>query len=186
MGRPDGVRLEGPEARSRLGDGRCVEADDEASILVAPEGKIGLEDVATEQLYLNLPLKPICSPACKGLCPECGTNRNLGACECVTEDVDPRLAPLLPFKKKLQGLLDRRSTTMPNPKRRHSRARRDKRRAHDALAQPGTSVCTELPGAQAAAPRLPALRVLQGPRGRRTPVGLVEGMISACVPPEPA
>ena len=30
---------------------------------------------------------------------------------------------------------------MPNPKRRHSRARRDKRRAHDALAQPGTSVC---------------------------------------------
>jgi len=31
---------------------------------------------------------------------------------------------------------------MPNPKRRHSRARRDKRRAHDALAQPGTSVCT--------------------------------------------
>jgi large subunit ribosomal protein L32 len=30
---------------------------------------------------------------------------------------------------------------MPNPKRRHSRARRDKRRAHDALAQPGMSVC---------------------------------------------
>ena len=30
---------------------------------------------------------------------------------------------------------------MPNPKRRHSRARRDKRRAHDALAQPGTSNC---------------------------------------------
>lgn len=80
-----------------------VEADDEASILVAPEGKIALEDVAVEQLYLNLPLKPICSPACKGLCPDCGTNRNLGACACVTEDVDPRLAPLLPFKKRLQG-----------------------------------------------------------------------------------
>ena len=30
---------------------------------------------------------------------------------------------------------------MPNPKRRHSRARRDKRRAHDALAQPGVSIC---------------------------------------------
>jgi len=30
---------------------------------------------------------------------------------------------------------------MPNPKRRHSRARRDKRRAHDALPQPGMSVC---------------------------------------------
>lgn len=30
---------------------------------------------------------------------------------------------------------------MPNPKRRHSKARRDKRRAHDALAQPGKSTC---------------------------------------------
>lgn len=30
---------------------------------------------------------------------------------------------------------------MPNPKRRHSKARRDKRRAHDALARPAMSVC---------------------------------------------
>jgi large subunit ribosomal protein L32 len=31
---------------------------------------------------------------------------------------------------------------MPNPKRRHSKARRDKRRAHDALSQPATSLCS--------------------------------------------
>jgi large subunit ribosomal protein L32 len=30
---------------------------------------------------------------------------------------------------------------MPNPKRRHSKARRDKRRAHDALDQPMRSLC---------------------------------------------
>jgi large subunit ribosomal protein L32 len=30
---------------------------------------------------------------------------------------------------------------MPNPKRRHSKARRDKRRAHDALALPALSEC---------------------------------------------
>ena len=78
------------------------DVNDEASTLVAPEGKIGLEDLATEQVYLNLPLKPICSPACKGLCPTCGTNRNLGACGCVPEDVDPRLAPLLLFRRKTQ------------------------------------------------------------------------------------
>jgi large subunit ribosomal protein L32 len=30
---------------------------------------------------------------------------------------------------------------MPNPKRRHSKARRDKRRAHDALAVPALSEC---------------------------------------------
>jgi len=79
------------------------EADDEDSILIAPEGKIGLEDLATEQLYLNLPLKPICTPACKGLCATCGTNRNLSACACEPEVVDPRLAPLLPFRRKIQN-----------------------------------------------------------------------------------
>ena len=30
---------------------------------------------------------------------------------------------------------------MPNPKRRHSKARRDRRRAHDALDMPAISVC---------------------------------------------
>ncbi len=30
---------------------------------------------------------------------------------------------------------------MANPKRRHSKARRDKRRAHDALRPTGTSLC---------------------------------------------
>jgi len=77
-------------------------APDQASILVAPEGKIGLEELATEQLYLNLPLKPICSPDCRGLCPTCGVNRNLGSCDCAEETTDPRLAPLLRFRKKLE------------------------------------------------------------------------------------
>jgi large subunit ribosomal protein L32 len=31
---------------------------------------------------------------------------------------------------------------MANPKRRHSKSRRDKRRAHDAVAPPGWSLCT--------------------------------------------
>ncbi|MDA8019647.1 MAG: 50S ribosomal protein L32 [Thermoanaerobaculia bacterium] len=30
---------------------------------------------------------------------------------------------------------------MANPKRRHSKARRDKRRAHDALRRPATATC---------------------------------------------
>jgi large subunit ribosomal protein L32 len=32
---------------------------------------------------------------------------------------------------------------MPNPKRRHSKARRDRRRSHDALARPAISSCQE-------------------------------------------
>jgi len=85
------------------GDNAGERVDEEADTVMAPEGKIGLEDLAKEQLYLSLPLKPICTPACKGLCPACGANRNLGACGCASDDVDPRLAPLLPFKRKMQG-----------------------------------------------------------------------------------
>ena len=84
-------------------DDDSVEVDENAvEALVAPEGKIGLEDLAREQLYLNLPLKPICRPDCKGLCPVCGVNRNVTACGCATEDVDPRMAPLLEFRKKIE------------------------------------------------------------------------------------
>jgi uncharacterized protein len=78
-------------------------SDDAADTVMAPEGKIVLEDIAKEQLYLSLPLKPICTPACQGLCPACGANRNLGECGCTSDDVDPRLAPLLPFRRKMQG-----------------------------------------------------------------------------------
>jgi len=32
---------------------------------------------------------------------------------------------------------------MPNPVKRHSKARRDKRRSHDALTLPGISICPQ-------------------------------------------
>jgi len=35
-----------------------------------------------ESAALMMPLKPLCSPACKGLCQTCGANLNLKACGC--------------------------------------------------------------------------------------------------------
>ncbi len=34
------------------------------------------ETVVFEQIMLGLPLYPLCTPGCKGLCPSCGTNLN--------------------------------------------------------------------------------------------------------------
>jgi uncharacterized protein len=65
----------------------------------AAEGRVDLAEIAREQLYLNLPLKPICEPGCLGLCPTCGGNRNRIRCDCRSEVVDPRLAPLLELQK---------------------------------------------------------------------------------------
>jgi uncharacterized protein len=65
----------------------------------ADEGRASLADIAVEQIYLHLPLKAICRPDCRGLCPECGTDRNQGRCDCEQAHLDPRLAPLLELKK---------------------------------------------------------------------------------------
>ena len=74
--------------------------EDDASLFYAREGKADLIQIASEQIYLNLPLKPVCQKGCKGLCPHCGANRNVTECGCMGESIDPRLAPLLQFKKR--------------------------------------------------------------------------------------
>ena len=76
--------------------------------ITAPETEIGyyqkdslaLEDVLREQVLLALPVRTLCKPDCKGLCPRCGANRNLQACNCETGPSDPRW-------EALSGLRDR-------------------------------------------------------------------------------
>jgi uncharacterized protein len=45
-------------------------------------------------------MKPLCSEACKGLCPQCGTNLNRGSCECQNKWHDPRFEKLRVFRKE--------------------------------------------------------------------------------------
>jgi uncharacterized protein len=56
--------------------------------------RIDLRALAVEQVYLELPLKPVCRDDCRGLCPRCGANRNRVECDCVDEAGDPRLSVL--------------------------------------------------------------------------------------------
>ena len=55
---------------------------------------IDLRELMREQFYLTLPMKPLCMEACRGLCPQCGTNLNTGSCGCSPGWEDPRLAAL--------------------------------------------------------------------------------------------
>lgn len=51
-----------------------------------------LEEILQEQILLLLPMRRVCSPDCKGICPVCGGNRNETACQCQVElapDVEP-------------------------------------------------------------------------------------------------
>ena len=55
---------------------------------------IELADVATEQVMLSVPMKVICDPECRGMCPVCRVNRNLTRCECAPPQHDSPFASL--------------------------------------------------------------------------------------------
>jgi uncharacterized protein len=63
------------------------------------DDQIDLSELLREQFYLALPMKPLCQDACRGLCPQCGTNLNAGACDCAPGWDDPRLAALRKLKQ---------------------------------------------------------------------------------------
>jgi uncharacterized protein len=77
-----------------LGEGEQEVEEDDLTTAFYADDQIDLEQLIMEQFHLALPMKPLCSEACKGLCPQCGTNLNTGSCECDPKWEDPRLAPL--------------------------------------------------------------------------------------------
>lgn len=68
--------------------------DDDLGVAVYRDGTLDVIDLLREQFQLALPMKPLCTEACKGLCPECGTNLNRTQCGCTPKWEDPRLAAL--------------------------------------------------------------------------------------------
>lgn len=58
---------------------------------------VDLEPLVREQLVLAVPYAPLCSEDCKGLCPQCGVDRNVETCSC-EKPLDPRFAALKGLK----------------------------------------------------------------------------------------
>jgi uncharacterized protein len=68
-------------------------ADPTGDEYLLDEGFVDLEPMIRDAVLLAMPLAPLCSPGCLGLCPRCGGDRNLGECAC-QPDVNARWAPL--------------------------------------------------------------------------------------------
>jgi len=79
--------------------------------ITAPETEIGyyqrdslsLEDVLREQVLLSLPVRTLCKPDCKGLCPSCGANRNQEPCSCDQAQADPRWKGLTGLRGRIKS-----------------------------------------------------------------------------------
>jgi len=50
---------------------------------VKPAEIVEINDDIRQEIILDYPMKIVCSPDCKGLCPNCGQNLNIGECECL-------------------------------------------------------------------------------------------------------
>ncbi|MBA2539513.1 MAG: DUF177 domain-containing protein [Deltaproteobacteria bacterium] len=77
-------------------DGAEVSEDD-LDVFPFDGETIDLEPLFREQFVLAVPYAPLCREDCKGLCPQCGIDRNTGTCACEAPG-DPRLAALKGLK----------------------------------------------------------------------------------------
>jgi uncharacterized protein len=77
-----------------------VLTDPDAFELVGDQ--LDLAPMVREVVLLDAPTAPLCRDDCRGLCPQCGIDRNVESCDCSAEPADHRWGAL----DQLKGLLD--------------------------------------------------------------------------------
>ena len=65
----------------------------DADIYQLDGDSLALDDLLETCFILDMETKFLCREDCRGLCPQCGADLNLGPCQCRAE-VDPRMAVL--------------------------------------------------------------------------------------------
>lgn len=76
------------------------EATDDLEIMYIAEDFLELADVIREQIQLRIPFQPLCREDCKGLCPNCGADLNVGRCACAKLTKKNAFSVLKDFKIK--------------------------------------------------------------------------------------
>jgi uncharacterized protein len=64
---------------------------------------LDMGEVVRQYLLTGMPIKPLCSEECRGLCPECGTNLNEEKCKCTAVPMDPRWGSLAELLTEQRG-----------------------------------------------------------------------------------
>ena len=59
-----------------------AESEDNDEFIVLDGMRLLLDELVSEDIYLALPSRFLCKDDCKGLCPLCGQDLNVGQCSC--------------------------------------------------------------------------------------------------------
>ena len=89
-----------PQSENSSGEEEAEIEEDDLSTAFYQNDEIDLGQLMREQFLLSLPMKPLCSDDCKGLCPACGANLNRTTCDCKRTWDDPRFAALDALRTK--------------------------------------------------------------------------------------
>ena len=76
----------------------------ESGLYVPENGLLDLAPLIRDEMYLAIPISPVCKSDCKGLCPICGENLNETTCHHEEEAFDLRLNNLKELFQKGQDL----------------------------------------------------------------------------------
>lgn len=101
-----GFTIEGPcgrclepvaqPARREISHILAERAEDERqdSIIPVPDGILELDELVQADICLELDGVLLCGEDCKGLCPQCGADRNKTECDCGAQTTDSRFDAL--------------------------------------------------------------------------------------------
>ncbi len=92
------VRKSSGRPSDKKESGEIEEPEDLISLGVN-EYEVSFDKYINENLVVNIPIKIVCKEDCKGLCPQCGINRNDETCDCVGA-TDPRWDDLRKLKNE--------------------------------------------------------------------------------------
>ena len=63
---------------------------------------LDVDQLLSNELLLNLPMKVLCREDCRGICNRCGTNLNYGSCSCDQSSPDPRMSVIQDLFQKFK------------------------------------------------------------------------------------
>lgn len=64
--------------------------DEDFEIIPTAQMELDISQRVREAVILAIPIKPLCSEDCRGLCPMCGADLNEAPCDCVPDKTDER------------------------------------------------------------------------------------------------
>jgi uncharacterized protein len=76
---------EPPPQTAHAADQEIELATDEMDVIAYTGNSVDLRKEIAQQIIMALPINPVCTPSCKGLCSHCGVDLNQTDCRCSEE-----------------------------------------------------------------------------------------------------